>query len=140
MKKDTSEMLSELEKCSNFRDFLNSNKDNITQTDLRNNLEALLKKYGIKKAEAVKASELNEIYAYQIFAGSRKPERSKLLCIAIGMGLPLEEVQKLLRSSGYAPLYVKIPFDCIVAFGIYKGYNLIKINGMLYEYGFDTLG
>lgn len=119
---------------------MNSNKDNITQTDLRNNLEALLKKYDIKKAEAVKASELNEIYAYQIFAGSRKPERSKLLCIAIGMGLPLEEVQKLLRSSGYAPLYVKIPFDCIVAFGIYKGYNLIKINGMLYEYGFDTLG
>lgn len=140
MKKDTSEMLSELEKCSNFRDFLNSNKDNITQTDLRNNLEALLKKYGIKKSEAVKASELNEIYAYQIFAGSRKPDRSKLLCIAVGMGLPLEETQRLLRSSGYAPLYVKIPFDCIVAFGIYKGYNLIKINGMLYEYGFDTLG
>ena len=133
-------MLSELEKCSNFRDFLNSNKDNITQTDLRNNLEALLKKYGIKKSEAVKASELNEIYAYQIFAGSRKPDRSKLLCIAVGMGLPLEETQRLLRSSGYAPLYVKIPFDCIVAFGIYKDYNLIKINGMLYEYGFDTLG
>lgn len=140
MKKDTSEMLSELEKCSNFRDFLNSNKDNITQTELRDNLEALLKKYGIKKAEAVKASELNEIYAYQIFAGSRKPDRSKLLCIAVGMGLPLEETQRLLRSSGYAPLYVKIPFDCIVAFGIYKGYNLIKINGVLYEYGFDTLG
>ncbi len=140
MKKDTSEMLSELEKCSNFKDFLNSNRDNITQTELRDNLEALLKKYGIKKAEAVKASELNEIYAYQIFAGSRKPDRSKLLCIAVGMGLPLEEIQRLLRSSGYAPLYVKIPFDCIVAFGIYKGYNLIKINGMLYEYGFDTLG
>ena len=140
MKKDTSEMLSELEKCSNFRDFLNSNKDNITQTDLRNNLEALLKKYGIKKSEAVKASELNEIYAYQIFAGSRKPDRSKLLCIAVGMGLPLEETQRLLRSSGYAPLYVKIPYDSIVAFGIYKDYNLIKINGMLYEYGFDTLG
>ena len=140
MKKDTSEMLSELEKCSNFRDFLNSNKDNITQTDLRNNLEALLKKYGIKKSEAVKASELNEIYAYQIFAGSRKPDRSKLLCIAVGMGLPLEETQRLLRSSGYAPLYVKIPYDSIVAFGIYKDYTLIKINGMLYEYGFDTLG
>lgn len=140
MKKDTSEMLSELENCSNFRDFLDSNKDNITKTELCDNLEALLKKYGIKKSEAVKASELNEIYAYQIFAGSRKPDRSKLLCIAVGMGLPLEEVQKLLRSSGYAPLYVKIPFDCIVAFGIHKGYSLIKINGILYEYGFDTLG
>ena len=140
MKKDTSEMLSELKNCSDFKDFLDTNKDNIAKSELRDSLEALLKKYGIKKAEAVKASELNEIYAYQIFAGSRKPDRSKLLCIAVGMGLPLEETQRLLRSSGYAPLYVKIPFDCIVAFGIYKGYNLIKINGMLYEYGFDTLG
>ncbi|MGN1479725.1 MAG: hypothetical protein ACI4XH_08160 [Acutalibacteraceae bacterium] len=140
MKKDTSEMLKELENCSDFKEFLNANQDNIAKTELHENLEALLKKYNIKKSQAVKASELNEIYAYQIFAGSRMPDRSKLLCIAIGMALPLDEVQLLLRRSGYAPLYVKDPFDCIIAFGIHKGYNLIKINGMLYEYGFNTLG
>ena len=140
MKKDTSEMLKELEKCSNFKEFISQNQENIEKTELHENLEALLKKYNIKKSEAVKASEINEIYAYQIFAGSRMPDRSKLLCIAIGMGLPLQEVQLLLRQSGYAPLYVKNPFDCIIAFGIHKGYKLIKINGLLYEYGLDTLG
>lgn len=140
MKKDTSEMLKELETCSDFREFFNQNQDNIMKCKLCENLEALLKKHNIKKAAAVKASEINEIYAYQIFAGSRMPDRSKLLCIAIGMGLPLQEVQLLLRQSGYAPLYVKNPFDCIIAFGIHKGYKLIKINGLLYEYGLDTLG
>lgn len=140
MRKDTSEMLSELKACSDFRDFLSSNEENVITTELHENLERLLKKYNIKKSEAVKASELNEIYAYQIFAGSRRPDRTKLLCIAIGMGLPLEEVNGLLKSSGYASLYVKNPFDCIVAFGIFKKYDLIKINGMLYDYGFDTLG
>lgn len=140
MKKDTSEMLKELETCSDFKEFFNQNQDNIMKCKLCENLEALLKKHNIKKADAVKASEINEIYAYQIFAGSRMPDRSKLLCIAIGMGLPLQEVQLLLRQSGYAPLYVKNPFDCIIAFGIHKGYKLIKINGLLYEYGLDTLG
>ncbi len=140
MKKDTSEMLKELENCSDFKEFFSENQENIAKTELRENLEALLKKYNIKKADAVRASEINEIYAYQIFAGSRMPDRSKLLCIAIGMGLPLQEVQLLLRQSGYAQLYVKNPFDCIIAFGIHKGYNLIKINGLLYEYGLETLG
>lgn len=140
MKKDTSEMLKELESCSDFKEFFNENQENIAKKELYENLEALLEKYNIKKSTAVKASEINEIYAYQIFAGSRMPDRSKLLCIAIGMGLPLDEVQLLLRKSGYAPLYVKNPVDCIIAFGIHKGYKLIEINGLLYEYGFDTLG
>lgn len=140
MKKDTSEMLKELESCSNFREFFSENQDCLSKTELHKNLEGLLKKYNIKKADAVRASELNEIYAYQIFAGSRMPDRSKLLCIAIGMKLPLDEVQLLLRKSGYAPLYVKNPYDCIIAFGIHKGYKLIKINGLLYEYGLETLG
>lgn len=140
MKKDTSEMLKELEACSDFKEFFSENKDSLAKKELHENLEALLKKYNIKKADAVRASEINEIYAYQIFAGSRMPDRKKLLCIAIGMGLPLREVQLLLRSSGYAQLYVKNPFDCIIAFGIHKGYKLIKINGLLYEYGLETLG
>ncbi len=140
MKKSTSEMLKELEACSDFKEFFNENSDSIVKKKLCENLKELLKKYNIKKSVAVKNSEINEIYAYQIFAGSRLPDRSKLLCIAIGMNLPLEEVQLLLRSSGYAPLYIKDPFDCIIAFGIHKNHKLIQINSLLYEYGFNTLG
>lgn len=140
MIKDTSEMLKELEACSNFEEFLEENNATMVKKALSESLEELLKKHNIKKSEAVKRSEINEIYAYQIFAGSRIPERAKLLCIAIGLGLTLQEVQNLLKTSGYAPLYVKIPFDCIIAFGIHKKLSLMKINSLLYENELETLG
>ena len=140
MKKDTSEMLKALENYDTFQEFISKSGEEVTKKELSKNLEELLKKHGIKKSEAVRRSEINEIYAYQIFAGSRVPERTKLLCIAVGMRLSLEEVQQLLKTSGYAPLYIKLPFDCIVAFGIHKGYTLLEINSLLYEYGLETLG
>ena len=140
MVKDTTELLKELKNYSEFNDFLNANGDRITKKELSETLAQLLVKHNIKKSEAVKRSEINEIYAYQIFAGSRIPERNKLLCIAIGMNLELSEVQNLLKTTGYAPLYVKIPFDCAVAFGIYQKKNLLEINRLLYDYGLETLG
>ncbi len=140
MVKDTSEMLKELENFASFKEYFTENSDNIAKKELSENLADLLLKYSIKKSEAVKRSEINEIYAYQIFAGSRLPDRDKLLCILIGMSLPLSEVQNLLKRSGYAPLYPKNEKDCIIAFGIQKQYNLLKINAMLYEYGLETLG
>jgi len=140
MVKDTSQMLLELENCSDFKEFLNENSENIVKKELSLCLNELLKQHNIKKSAAVRHSEINEIYAYQIFAGSRVPERNKLLCICIGMGLELSEVQTLLKTTGYAPLYVKNPFDCTVAFGIHKKLKLLEINALLYENGLDTLG
>ena len=140
MVKDTSEMLSELAACSDFKEFLNENSEIIVKKELSHCLNELLLKHNIKKNEAVKNSQINEIYAYQIFSGSRVPERNKLLCICIGMGLELLEVQNLLKVSGYAPLYVKNPFDCTIMFGIHKKLKLLEINALLYENGLDTLG
>lgn len=140
MVKDTSEMLKELENFASFKEYFTENGDSIAKKELSENLNELLLKYNIKKSVAVKNSEINEIYAYQIFAGSRLPDRDKLLCILIGMSLPLDEVQNLLKTSGYAPLYLKNEKDCIIAFGINKKYNLLKINALLYDYGLDTLG
>ena len=137
---DTSEMLLELENCSDFKEFLSENSEIILKKELSLALNELLERYNIKKSEAVKNSEINEIYAYQIFAGSRVPERNKLLCICIGMDLELCDVQALLKTTGYAPLYVKNPFDCTVAFGIHKKLKLLEINALLYENGLDTLG
>ena len=34
------------------------------------------------------------------------------------MGLSLDETQNLLKCAGYAPLYARLPFDCIVIYAI----------------------
>ncbi len=140
MKKDTTEMLRELEACDDFTAFYKQNSDNIIKKQLSEYLEELLIKHGMKKKDAIKNSEINDIYAYQIFAGSRIPERPKLLNLAIGMQLTLDEVQTLLRSSGYAPLYVKNEFDCIITYGICKRLKVTEVNSILYEHKLETLG
>ena len=104
-------------------------------------LERLISEKGLQKKDVIAASNLSEVYAYQIFGGQRKnPGREKVLCLAVAMGLNLEEVQNLLKVSGYAPLYAKNDFDCVVIYGVCRQMNILAINELLYDNGKETLG
>ncbi len=140
MSKKTSKLLEELKKCADFRAFYEENWDEMATSSLSQLLNDLMEEKGLKKSQVIKNSELAEVYAYQIFSGLRRPDRKKLLALAVGMKLSLPEVQKLLKCASYPQLYAKIPFDCIVLYGISKKMSVLEINGMLFEYGEETLG
>jgi len=139
-KKDTSKIVEELKLSQDFNTFYNENKDYMISSSLSEMLDALLKSHDLKKSQVIKNSEMSEVYAYQIFSGLRIPERKKLLCLAIGMELNLNEVQELLKCAGYSPLYIKIPFDSIVIYGICNRMSVVKINDLLFDYNLETLG
>ena len=139
MKKDTSALVKELGLCPDFQTFYNENKSYMVSSDLTQLLEELLKSKGLKKSQVIKNSELSEVYGYQIFSGVRVPERNKLLCLAVSMDLNIDETQQLLRCAGYAPLYVKIPFDSVVLYGLCTNLTIVQINELLYEYSLETL-
>ena len=140
MQKDTSKIVEELGLCPDFTTFYNENKQYLIKDTLSEMLEQLLAKKGLKKSAVIKEAEMSEVYGYQIFSGLRVPERKKLLCLAVAMKLNIDEMQTLLKTAGYSPLYVKLPFDSIVLYGICKSLSVIEINELLYEYGLDTLG
>ncbi len=140
MQKDTSQIVKELGLCPDFQTFYSENKDYMVSGSLAQLLAGLLESKGLKKSRVIQAAELSEVYGYQIFSGIRVPERKKLLCLAVGMGLNIEETQQLLKCSGYPTLYVKLPFDSIVLYGLCKGLSVVQINELLYEYGLETLG
>lgn len=140
MAKDTSKIVEELGLCPDFKTFYNENKKYLITDNLSTMLDKLLKEKNLKKSTVIKAAEISEVYAYQIFSGLKVPERNKLLCLAIAMSLNLDEIQTLLKCAGYAPLYVKLPFDSILIYGICNKLSVVEINELLYEYGLDTLG
>ena len=140
MGKDTSEIVKELGLCPDFKTFYHENQSYMIDCSLADLLAELLQKTGKSKSAVIRASELTEVYAYQIFSGLRIPERKKLLCLAVAMGLNVEETQKLLKCAGYSTLYVKQPFDSIVLYGLCKGYSVMQINELLYDYHQETLG
>lgn len=140
MNKDTSKIVEELGLCDDFKTFYNENKEYMVSDSLGEMLSRLQTEKGLRKTDVIKRSELSEVYAYQIFSGQRHPERKKLLCLAVGMTLNLEETQTLLQCAGYAPLYVKLPFDSVVTYGICKQLSVIEINEILFDNNLETLG
>ncbi len=139
-KKETSKIIEELGLSTDFNTFYNANKEYMITSTLSELLSTLLKEKQLKKSQVIKNAELSEVYAYQIFSGVRVPERKKLLCLAVGMGLTIDEVQTLLKCAGYAPLYVMLPFDSVVLYGIYKNLSVVEINELLFENDLETLG
>ena len=140
MQKDTSEIVKELGLCPDFQTFYSENKEYMVSANLAQLLTELLERKGLKKSQVIKNAEFSEVYGYQIFSGLRVPVRKKLLCLSVSMGLNIAEVQQLLKCAGYAPLYVKNPFDSVVLYGLCKELSVVEINELLYKYELETLG
>ncbi len=140
MAKDTTQIVEELGLCPDFKSFYRENKEYFITDSLCQLLESFLAESGKSKVQAVRDSEVSEVYAYQIFSGLRVPTRRKLLALAVGMGLNLEQVQTLLKCAGYPQLYVKRPFDSVVIYGICKDLTVLQINELLFAYEMETIG
>ena len=138
--KNTEDLLKELSQADNINDFLKDNEDSFADVTLSEYLTGLLEEKGLTKSEVIKASELSDIYAYQIFSGVKKPTRDKVLCIAFGMGLSVAETQQLLNSCGLPFLYAKHKRDSIILFAIGKNLSVIEANELLYNSDEATLG
>lgn len=141
MKKDTNQLLEELNHFSTFQDFYSENQGNISTVPLGQYLESLIEAKGLSKPAVIEKAEMSEVYAYQIISGIKtKPKREKVLCLAFGMELSFAETQEMLKKTGYAPLYAKNAFDVVIIYGLCKGLSVVEVNNLLFEYGQDTLG
>ena len=105
---------------------------------LTNSLYDLLKKYGVERKEVIKKSRLDNIYAYQIFAGKKHPKREKLIQLAFGFPLTVEDTNVLLQTGGYSALYIRDKRDAVCMYCLERGITLDACNGYLYQVGERT--
>ena len=134
-KKTTSHLENELKNSTSLDTFLEKHQDELSDCSLSDQLGKLLRKKGLSKAEVVRECNLNEVYAYQILSGVRRPSRDKPLCLCFAMKATLSETQSLLKESGFAPLYVRSHRDSIIIFAITHGHTLLQLNTDLYDHG-----
>lgn len=139
MAKETKEMLEQLKRADSLDGYLAENTAEMVDGTLPTHLAALLAETGLSKSEVLRRAEINDIYGYQLFAGSRHPSRDKLVALCVGFGLSDERTQQLLKATGFAPLYAKNRRDSVLLFGLQKGYTVLQINNLLYEHGEPTL-
>ena len=138
-KRDTDEMKTALESTESIHHFLRENEDNFHTRDVSGLVEKMIKDRNLSKAEVAKAAGMSEVYLHQLISGRRKPSRTRLLCISIGLKLSLEETQNLMQHAGMAMLYSKSRRDAIIIYGISHKLNLFEINDLLFDADEDTL-
>ena len=115
-----------LKNASSFGDFL------------KRTLELLAQK-GLKRAQVVEDSGVDKAFVYQIFNGSKRPSRDKLIAITFGMHLNEEETQRVLKIAGHSELYPRVPRDALILFSIQRGVDIWQTDDALDKNGFPTL-
>ncbi len=134
IKKPTNDLMNELGNSKSIKSYLNENKDYLIDKNIAQILTDVLDQKNLKKSDVIQKAEISEVYGYQLFSGVKtNPSRDKILCICIAMGLTLEEIQNLLKLTGFAPLYPKSKRDSIIIFGINSSMSVFEINNSLYD-------
>jgi len=134
IKKPTNDLMNELGNSKNINSYLNENKDYLIDKNIAQILTDVLNQKNLKKSDVIQKAEISEVYGYQLFSGVKtNPSRDKILCICIAMQLTLEEIQNLLKLSGFAPLYPKSKRDSLIIFGINSSMSVFEINNSLYD-------
>ena len=122
MQKSTQELLKALQSKQDIRSYLEENQKELLSDSLQQLLEELLEKKQLTKAKVIERGNLDRVYAYRIFAGTRSPSRDKLLQICLGMQATVEEAQQL---------YPRDRRDSILLFALHQQISVIEVNSLL---------
>lgn len=139
VEKSTEELLNELSKAEDVFEFARENQMELESYSLTGLLEELLVKYGKQKKDVIKDSGLDTTYGYQIFDGRKNPRRDKLLQLAFGFPLTVEEANRVFRAAGVSDLYVRCKRDTICMYCLQQRMTVDECNALLYQAGEDTL-
>lgn len=135
----TQKLLENLSSYKELKNILQENTSEFIAQPLCDALAELLKEKNLTRAQAIRNSMLNTIYAQQIFTGSRTPSRDKLLAIIFGMHLSFQEADTLLKQQGYPRLYPRKERDAVIIYGLLHGLSLLDTNMLLYENELETI-
>ena len=102
-------------------------------------LQKLINKKGLKNSQVYAAANISKQYFSKLLKGQVKPSKEKVLALAIGLTLNLDEAVDFLRIAGYALSPIS-QTDTIVEYFIRnKDYNVLKIDIVLFDYGLEPL-
>jgi len=133
-KKHTNDLVHELQQSKDICDFFKTNNNELTDYTLPQYLKKLLTDKNMTKSAVIKNSGLNQVYAYHIFSGEKNPSRRKVIAIAIGFKLTLNETQYLLKYANEKEIYIRNKWDSLIIFALKNHLNIMDTNQLLNDF------
>ena len=126
-------------------DFIDEDKSlddilkNVYKKSFGKYLQQLINKKGFKNSSVYAKANISKQYFSKLLNDQIKPSKEKMLALAVGLELNVDETIDFLKFAGYALSPIS-QTDKVVEFFIeHKQYNVIKIDMALFDYGLDPL-
>jgi len=136
----TNRLLNRIIKSKDLKEMLEQNKDEFEERSIADYLNHLCYTHGEVPEHVIKKAQIDRTYGHQIFNGTRLPSRDKLIQLAFGFGLSLDETQELLKMSGKSILYAKIKRDAVFIFAISNHKSMLEVQEILESEDLPLLG
>lgn len=136
----TSVLLQKLKRAQSFETFVEKNEGAMLHTTFSAYLSELCARKKLVPERIIKAAQIDRTYGHQLFNGTRKPSRDKIIQLAFGFGMTVEEAQQLLRIAEKPPLYPKIKRDAAILFCLSKKMNALETQNLLESLDLTLLG
>ena len=109
-------------------------------TDFPGYLLSLCAEKGQVPEHVILRADIDRSYGHQLFNGTRRPSRDKVIQLAFGLELSLPECQRLLQVAGKSPLYPRLRRDAVILYCLSHGKTVLEAREMLQSFGLSQLG
>ncbi|HEX2979121.1 MAG TPA: hypothetical protein VHO48_02550 [Anaerolineaceae bacterium] len=136
----TSALLRKLFNTRNLEKFIERNAAVMEIPAFHAYISELCSDRGQVPEQVIKRAGIERTYGHQLFNGTRKPSRDKVIQLAFGLDLDLDGAQKLLKIAQKSPLYPKIKRDAAIIYCLQHGKDILDTQAVLHELGLTLLG
>lgn len=137
---NTNTLMKRLFKAADLDTYLEGNESNLHSPDFYTLLKQACEKRDMLPAQAIERAQIERTYGHQLFNGTRRPSRDKVIQLALGLGLNVDETQRLLRAAGKSQLYPRLKRDAVILYALQKKLPILTVQESLTKYGLTLLG
>ena len=94
----------------------------------------------IARERVIQRARIERSYGHQLFNGTRRPSRDKVIQLAFGFGLDLKQTQYLLKIAGQSPLVPQVKRDAAILYCVLHQLSLDEVQTLLENFQMRALG
>lgn len=134
---ETNQLLKTIQETK--RDGLNTLMESLDDLTFSQYLNHILEIKHVTKAQVLSKTTIQRNYGYQIFDGSKIPNKDKVIQLSLALGLDLHITNNLLSLSNNGMLYPKVKRDALLIYCIENKKSVYETNECLMEYRLELL-
>ena len=105
-----------------------------------NQLARLCAERETARERVIQRAQIERSYGHQLFNGTRRPSRDKVIQLAFGFGLDLKQTQELLKIAGQSPLVPQVKRDAAILYCVLHQLPLDEVQKLLENFMMHALG